>query len=327
MPADIRLAGIQFEPEPQVVGEPITFYAECLNIGDDGTGEFIAKFLLDGTEAFEIGVDNIPPGDRAYALWPHVAISKGTHSIYCFLDATHSVPEPEERFNQQTVYFEVRDRALPPSDADGSEYYNDEALAGAVADQLGIRVNHWISLVIQAVDEWADEAERRIEAWNLDGDVDVGFMGVVAAFGKAVISHVPGASQGMAVIEGASSIYDAVLAARGSAPMGASGAKAKLRAEVFELKQGAGSALRRTTDGFQARLAAWLSPKNDQSPLTFVEKGSTDPSYVGELCDWLGFPMPTGSNTTEPIKQELGEAFEEVFNQVATSLEKEMGYR
>jgi len=327
VPADIRLTGIQFEPSPQLVDEPITFYAECLNNGDEGTGEFVAKFILDGTEAFEIGLDSIAPGERAYGIWPHVAIAKGDHSIYCLLDATHVVAEPEKRFNQQSVYFVVKDRALPPSDADGDEYYNDEALAGAVADQLGIRVNHWISLVIQAVDEWADEADRKIEAWNLDGDVDVGFLGVVAAFGKAVSSHVPGASQGMAVIEGASSIYDAVQAARGNSPMGASGAKAKLRAEIYELKQGAGSALRGATDGFQARLGAWLSPKNDQSPLTFVEKGSTDPSYVGELCEWLGFPMPTESNTTEPIKQELREAFEEVFKQVATELEKEMGYR
>lgn len=327
MTADIRLTGIQFDPEPQVIDDPITFYAECLNVGDEGTGEFVARFLLDNTEDFEIGVDNIPPGERAYAVWPHTAIAKGRHFIHCYLDSTQVVPEPESRFNQQTVHFEVGDRALPPSDADGTEYYDDADLAAAVADQLGNRVLHWIALVIQAVEEWGDEAVQRIEAWDLDGDVDVGFLGVVHAFAQAVISHVPGASQGMAVIEGAADIYEAVVRARGDAPLGAAGAKAKLRAEVIELKGGAGSALRETTDGFQARLAAWVSPKNDQSPLTFVEKGSTDPSYVGELCDWLGFPMPTESNTTGPIKQELREAFEDTFNRVATALEEEMGYR
>jgi hypothetical protein len=327
MPADIRLAGIQFEPEPKVVGEPVTFYAECRNAGDEGTGEFVARFVLDGSETFEMPVDNLAPGETSYAIWPHPPIAEGQHSIFCLLDATNVVPEPESRFNQQTIYFEVHQRSLPPSDADGSEYYSDDDLAAAVSDQIGIRVDHWMALVIQAVDEWADEAERRVEAWNLDGDADVGFVGVIAAFEKAVIGHVPGASQGMAIIESASDIYDAVQAARGNAPMGLSGAKAKLRAEIFELKQGAGAALRRATDGYQSRIAAWLSPKNDQSPLTWVEKGSTDSSYVGQLCDWLGFPVPTESNTTEPIKHELGEAFEEVFNRVATELEKEMGYR
>ena len=327
MPADIRLAGIQFEPEPKVVGEPVTFYAECQNAGDDGTGEFLARFILDGTETFEMPVDNLAPGETSYAIWPHEPIAEGHHSIYCMLDAAHVVPEPEERYNQQTIYFEVHQRSLPPSDADGTEYYSDDDLATAVSDQIGIRVDHWMALVIQAVDEWADEAERRIEAWNADGEAPVGFIGVIAAFQKAVIEHVPGASQGMSIIHSASDIYDAVQAARGEAPMGASGAKAKLRAEIFELKQGAGAALRGATDGYQTRIAAWLSPKNDQSPLTWVEKGSTDPSYVGQLCDWLGFAVPTEVTTTEPIKHALREAFEEEFNRVATELEKERGYR
>jgi hypothetical protein len=37
--------------------------------------------------------------------------------------------------------------------------------------------------------------------------------------------------------------------------------------------------------------------------------------------------VPTESNTTEPVKHDLREAFEEEFNRVATELEKEMGYR
>jgi CARDB len=325
VPADIRLGSIRFDPHPPLVEEPITFYAECLNVGDEPTGEFVAKFQLDASESFEVEVPNIPPGDTVYASWPHTPIAGGNHSIYCLLDAGGRVPEPEERYNQQTQYFEVGTRELPPSDSDGTEYYDDNAVAGAVVNQAGVRVNHWISLVLQAAEEWEGESEQRIKAWEAEGEAPVDFMSVAWAFASAVISHTPGASQGMAVIENVSEIYDKIQEFHGEAT-DEKAAKARLEAEVRRLKKGAGAALRDATNGFEGRLQAWLSPKNDESPLTFVEKGSTDPAYIGELCDWLGFVEPTEANTTVPIKKELTEAFDKVLEDVNRALFREMGY-
>src|SRR5687768_620692 len=131
MAADIRLGSIRFEPSPPLAEEPLTFWAECLNLGDEGTGDFVARFQLDSAETFEIGLGNIPPGESAFAMWPHDPIAGGNHMVYCLLDAEHAVPEAEERFNQLTQYFEVTARSLPPSDAEGTEYYDDNALASA----------------------------------------------------------------------------------------------------------------------------------------------------------------------------------------------------
>ena len=215
---------------------------------------------------------------------------------------------------------------MPPSDSDGSQQYDDNALAQAVVSQLGIRVNHWMTLVVQAVEEWESETRQRIDTWDFDGDVQVDFISVMWAFASAVGSRAPGASTALGIVKDVNDIYTAIQAYRGSAALGVAGAKAKLKASAQELKQGAGGALRKATDGFEDRLKNWLSPSNDSSPLAFVEKGSTDPAYIGQLCDWLGFTAPNEQNTTAPIKKELTDAFDKVFDAVAEQLWREKGY-
>jgi hypothetical protein len=326
MPADIRLGSISFQPSPPLIDEPFTIYAEALNVGDEGTGNFVARFQLDAGESIDVAVDNISPGGSTYAMWPHAAIAGGNHSVYCMLDAGHAVAEPEERFNQQTVYFQVEARSLPPSDSGGTQEYDDNALAQAVVSELGIRVNHWMTLVVQAVEEWESETRQRIDTWDFNGDAPVDFMSVMWAFASAVGSHVPGASTAIGIVKDVNDIYTAIAAYAGTIALGEAGAKAKLKASALELKQGAGASLRQATDGFEDRLKNWLSPSNDQSPLAFVEKGSTDPAYIGQLCDWLGFAAPNTGNTTAPIKKELTDAFDKVFDAVAKQLWKEAGY-
>ena len=326
MPADIRLSSISFNPSPPLVDEPFTIYAECLNIGAEGTGSFLAKFQLDASETIEATVDNLAPQETKYAMWPHTAIAAGNHSVFCLLDAGHAVKEPEERFNQQTLYFQVQNRATPPSDSHGDEYYDDNALAQALVSQVGVRVNHWIALVVQAVEEWESETRQRIDQWDFNGDVQVDFMGVFGAFAQAVVSHVPGAGTAMSVLKDAGEIYNAIRAYNGSTPITEATAKARLRASAQDLKVGAGASLRRATDGFETRLEQWLSPSNDHSPLAHVEKGSTDPAYIGQLADWLGFKDPTEATVTAPIKKELTDSFDKVFDAVAKEMWKASGY-
>ena len=326
MPADIRLGSITFNPSPPLTGEPFSCYAQCLNMGDEPTGSFLARFQLDDGQTQDVTVDNIPPGETVYATCPYSAIAAGDHSVYCVLDAGHSVAEPEERFNQQRQYFKVVARSLPPSDSDGSTQYDDDALALAVVGEMRDRVDHWMTLVVQAVEEWESETRQRIDQWDFNGDAQVDFMSVLWAFASAVGSRAPGASTALGIVKDASDIYNAIQAYRGTSALGEEGAKAKLKASALELKLGAGSSLRKATDGFGGRLSAWLSPDNDQSPLAFVEKGSTDPAYIAQLCDWLGLTEATEANTTAPIKKELTDSFDKVFDDVAKQLWKEAGY-
>lgn len=326
MPADIRLSSITFNPSPPVAGEPFTIYAQCLNVGDEGTGQFIARFLIDGSETIDNHVDNIAPNESAYAWCPHAGMAEGNHSVHCTLDAGHTVAEPEERFNSQTQYFTVSKHAAAPADTNGSEYYDDNALATAVKAEVSSRVNHWMLLVVQAVDEWDAETQQRIEQWDFNGDVQVDLMGVVAAFGQAVASRIPGGSTAMGVVSDANSIISAIRAYAGNPPLTEAGAKAKLRTSVQHVRSGAGTSLRKATDGYETRLAQWLSPDNDNSPLAQVQKGSTDPAFVAQITDWLGFTPANEGNTTEPIKKELTDSFNVVFEQVAKQMWKESGY-
>ena len=216
MPADIRLGSITFNPSPPVAGEPFSCYAQCLNLGDEGTGSFIARFQLDAGQTQDVTVDNIPPGETLYATCPYAALAAGDHSVFCLLDAGHSVAEPEERFNQQTQYFKVGARSLPPSDSDGSTSYDDNALAQAVANEMRDRVDHWMTLVVQAVEEWESETRQRIDQWDFNGDAQVDFMSVLWAFASAVGSRAPGASTALGIVKDATDIYNAIQAYRGT---------------------------------------------------------------------------------------------------------------
>ena len=158
MPADIRLGSITFNPSPPVAGEPFSCYAQCLNLGDEGTGNFIARFQLDAGRVDRRRGRQHPSRRDACTRRARTRRSpSGDHSVFCLLDAGHSVAEPEERFNQQTQYFKVAARSLPPSDSGGTEQYDDNALAQAVVGEMRDRVDHWMTLVVQAVEEWESE--------------------------------------------------------------------------------------------------------------------------------------------------------------------------
>lgn len=88
-----------------------------------------------------------------------------------------------------------------------------------------------------------------------------------------------------------------------------------------------GTGLRQAIKGFDGRIRNYLSTDNDTSPLVNVEKGSTDPEYIGQLVTWLGFPEVDESNTTLPIKQEMAGAFEKVMWEVNRELQRAAGMR
>jgi hypothetical protein len=173
MPADLRIAQLvtdPYRPEPMV---PFRFMVECATVGDDGTGPFVVSFELDQAESVELPVHNVAPHESEWASWPHGGLRAGDHHIYCLLDAAHAVPEPEARRNQQSLYFKVAKGIGPPQDEDGDEYYDDQALADAVSNEIRHRVNQWLTFAVQAVEEWGTEAKQLVAEYNdTDATVD-----------------------------------------------------------------------------------------------------------------------------------------------------------
>jgi hypothetical protein len=111
----------------------------------------------------------------------------------------------------------------------------------------------------------------------------------------------------------------------GDQHMGLAGARARLIAAIDEIKLATGAAIRQAIDGYPARLNAYLSPDNDNSPLSLVERGSTSSDYVASLADWLGVPESNEENTTKPIKREMMEGFKRVMEDVDRQLWREGG--
>ena len=50
-----------WEVTPAIRDEPLTFFAECINLGDEATGEFVARFELDNQDQFEAPISNVAP--------------------------------------------------------------------------------------------------------------------------------------------------------------------------------------------------------------------------------------------------------------------------
>jgi hypothetical protein len=324
MPADLRIAQFVTDPyRPEAMG-PFRFMVECANVGDEGTGPFVVRFELDQAESAELSVHNVAPHESEWVSWPHDGMGAGDHHIYCLLDAAHAVPEPESQRNQQSRYFEVAEIEFPPQDASGDVDYDDEALANAVIDRITARVNRWLILAVQAVDEWEIDAKKRVADYN-DADATVDPFPVIFAFAEAVIKRLPGMSTALGIIEDASGLVGLVRSNMGDEHMGLVGARARLIAAIDELKVATGAAIRQAIKGHEARLLARLSPENNDSPLHQIEYGSTDPEYVAALADWLGVPDPNEENTTEPIKKAMMEGFERVMEDVNRQLFREVG--
>lgn len=324
MPADLRIANFVTDPEQPEAGQPVAFMVECANVGDEGTGAFVVRFELDQAENIELPVDTVAAGETQWVRWPHDVLSQGNHHIYCLLDADHAVPEPEEKRNQQSIYFKVGEIEKPPQDADGDAYYDDNAMANAVISSITGRVNLWLTLSVQAVEEWEVDAKAKVAEYN-DADASVDAAPAVLAFAKAVVKYVPGVSTGLGVIEDVGGFIDLVQTYMGNQYMGLAGARARLTAAIDEVQAATGKSLRDAINGHEGRLRAHLSPNNADSPLIQVDSGSTDPEYIAELVDWLGVPQPNEQNTTEPIKQEMMEGFEKVMWEVNRQLQKEAG--
>jgi hypothetical protein len=325
MPADLRITQLLTDPNPPEAMASFFFNAECVNVGDEASGPFVVRFELDQDRSQELGVDNLAPQESTWVTWPYDdGLGAGDHFVYCVVDATDAVPEPEAQHNQQSLYFKVAEIEFGPADARaGEEGYDEEALANEVIDTITERVNHWLPLAIQAVDEWEKDAKLRIAEYN-DADATVDPAPVIAAFGEAVVRHLPGMATALGLLHDASDLIGMVHSHMGTQHMGLAGARARLEAAVDEIQLAAGAAIRETTDGFEDRLRTGLATDNPESPLHTIESASTEPKYVAELADWLGFPDPNTQNTTEPIKASMMAGLESVMEDVNRQLFREV---
>jgi hypothetical protein len=140
------------------------------------------------------------------------------------------------------------------------------------------------------------------------------------------MSRLPGAAQGLGVLEDGADLLVMLRSEFGDDYLGESGAKKRLKRAVTDLNLAAGERIIASVMGSDERVRARLHPENDDSPLTGIEWGSTDPDYVSELCDWLGVLEPTRENTTGPIRLALDAEFDAVLDEVVKQLAREEGY-
>jgi hypothetical protein len=324
MPADLRIAQFLTKPRPPEAMAPFFFQVECANVGDEGTGPFVVRFELDQAESVEVPVENVAPQESEWVNWPYDAgLIAGDHHVHCLLDAARAVPEPEVGGNQKSLYFKVADIEFGPADARrGEEDYNEEALAAAVIDTIKHRVNHWTDLAVGAIVAWESEAKTRVADYS-DAKATVDPVPVIAAFGEAVVRHLPGMSTALGIMKDASQLLGLVQSYMGTEPMGLVGARARLLAAIDNIKVATSKAIGEAFDGYEGPLNSWLSTENPNSPLHQIQFASTRPEYVASVAESLGFPEPTLENTTEPIKQEMMEGFERVMEAVNRQLFRE----
>ncbi len=225
---------------------------------------------------------------------------------------------------------------FPPQAVDGDVDLDDPGslshLIDKVYDKVQDRLQDWALKVMNAVSQFKDEAELRIDndpLFNDNGAADVGFLEVLLAFTDAVVSHTPGASQVWSAVHQGYDLLGALRQYFGDEHLGAAGARQRLRTAVTQLHLAANQTLDELTTRYQRQpdQTVWDSPIGQAvwDALTWVDSGSTDPDYVAALCDWM-MPAPTTENTTNPIREALENAFDEEYSAVSRQLLHEQGY-
>jgi hypothetical protein len=312
MPADVRINQLVVDPQQPTADTPFHFWAECSNVGDEGTDPFTVHFELDQADSIDLPVQNVAPQESQWVNWPHDGMSVGDHVILCSLDAGRAV-SVNSKFN-------VRDIPQAPG---GVTDYDDDALANAVVNVISERVDHWLILAVQAVDEWGTEATGIVQAKYNDADATVNPAPVFIAVANVFFKDTPIVSTAYGIFSDIYGLVGVIQSSMGEQHLTLAGARTRLLAAIDELKSATGQAFRQETDGHQERLSAALSPDNNDSPLHQIKYGSLDPGYIDSLADWLGVPEPTEPNTTVPIKQAMTDGFQVVMDDVDRQLSQE----
>lgn len=85
----------------------IQFSVEVGNNGDRATGNFAARFQLDGTEVHNEQLHSLSQGQTQWVQWRHAPLHAGSHTLTVTADPTDRVRESHEEDNAYTHAFEV----------------------------------------------------------------------------------------------------------------------------------------------------------------------------------------------------------------------------
>jgi hypothetical protein len=326
MAADLRIREFSTDPSRPEGGDPIVFVAECVNVGDEGSGPISVRFEIDKAEYRDFHLDTIAAGASEWVAWNHEGMSQGDHFVWCKVDFDNEVAEPEEDKNSKSLYFKVHEIEFAPVDArQGEANFNKREMAKELIRETNERVNLWLQFALRATTEWGKEAQKFVVAEYADVDATFDTIPVLFAFTQAVAQHLPGMSTAMGVIEDIHELGNLVNGAMGDKHMTLPDARAKLIEAISEIQTATGDGLQAAVEGYDKRIEGRLTDSNPDSPVHQIEYGSDEPTYIGSLVDWLGVPAPTTANTTEPIKKEMSEAFEKVTWEVNRQLQKAAG--
>lgn len=209
---------------------------------------------------------------------------------------------------------------MPPQYAGSYDDPHDTEghVARAIEREAGDRLNLWTTLMLEAVDEFETAAQLHIDELEYEHDASYDFSPVMTSFVSVALSSFPPTATVTSIVStvmgGVEESYDEKLAT------GLSGAKLKLHASVAAFAQ----ASRKTTTEVAPAVLKEL-PNIVDDAMTWVDSASTDPEYVGAMCDWMGFVLPTRENTVNPVRQSMENPFFGIYQGVRAQLLRTQG--
>jgi hypothetical protein len=212
---------------------------------------------------------------------------------------------------------------MPPQYAGHySDPQDTEGKVRAAAQILAAdNVNLWATFVLDTVSDFESDAVLHIDQLEYDRDATYRFNPVLSSFAETLIDFFPLSKPAKmakdvvkSVMNGLQDSYTQQLEG------GLRTAKLRLRASVRALAKAARERTTKAASGIRQRL-----PEAVEDGMTWVDSASTDPDYVSELVDWMGFPLPTRENTVYPVRQALENPFFGVYQAVRAQLLRTQG--
>ena len=198
-----------------------------------------------------------------------------------------------------------------PSDTEGK-------VRAAVQTLAADNVNLWATFVLDAVSEFEFAAAVHIDQLEYNHDATYSFDPVLSSFATTVVDFFPPMKMAHTVVETVMGPLQSSYTQR--LEDGLKEAKSRLKNSVSALVQ---AARERTTEA--ASTIRKGLPEAVEDGMTWVDSASTDTEYVSELCDWMGFPLPTRQNTVYPVRQALENPFFGVYQAVRAQLLRTQG--
>jgi hypothetical protein len=219
----------------------------------------------------------------------------------------------------------VTEIQMPPQDMSEhavQDEWDEAAVRSAIFQQAGLRLNTWLTFILNAADEFETNANQHIAELEYEADAYVEFGPVVKGLTTALAVAFPGGGTGLKVITASIELlvkdFDSSQKSRLDGTL--KGAKLKLANNVTALVQELRARATRAFPTLDDDLVESID-----TALTWVDSASTNPGFIAAMCDYMGILEPSRENTIAPIRQELENEFFGVYQSVRAELLREVG--